>query len=278
MAIFLSLVTAACYGTGDFCGGLAAKRARVIQVVALSHAVGLIGVLAITPFLADAFTWRDMGLGAAGGIFGGIAVALLYRRLAVGPMSVVAPLTAVTSAAVPAVWGVATGDSLGVYAWIGVVLALAAITLVSMVSDGMTAPVTPMVVLESLAAGVGFGAFFIFLDATEGATAPWPIVASRVVTSVALVSILVAGSQPTLPAERETLGLIALVGLFDTGSNITFLYATNEGLLTLVAVLSSLYPIGTVILARLVLSERMTKPQLWGFVMAMVATALIAAG
>jgi uncharacterized membrane protein len=278
MAVFLSLLTAACYGTGDFCGGLAAKKARVVQVVALSHTVGLVGVAIVTPFLADAFLWRDMGLGAVGGLFGGVAVALLYRRLAVGPMSVVAPLTAVTSAAVPAIWGVVTGDSLGPWAWVGVIMALVAITLVSMVRDGSTATVTPLVVGESLLSGVGFGAFFIFLDATDSSTAPWPIVASRVLTSVVLVTVLIAGREPALPTEASTLRLIALVGLFDTGSNITFLYATNEGMLTLVAVLSSLYPIGTVLLARLILSERMTKPQLSGFVIAMAATVLIAAG
>ena len=100
MAVLLSLLTAAFYGAGDFCGGLATKRAKVIQVVALSHTVGLAGVLILAPLLADAFTWRDAGLGGLGGIFGGIGVGLLYRRLAVGPMSVVAPLTAVTSASV----------------------------------------------------------------------------------------------------------------------------------------------------------------------------------
>ena len=271
-------MTAAFYGAGDFCGGLAAKRTKVIQVVAVSHTVGLVGVVILSPILADAFTWRDAGLGAVGGVFAGIGVALLYKRLAVGPMSVVAPLTAVTSAAVPAIWGVATGDSLGAWAWVGVGVALVAIGLVSAVSDGSHAPITPMVVVDALLSGAAFGTFFIFLDATDGATAPWPVAASRLVTSVALIGLLVAAKREVLPRDRTTVGLIVLVGFLDTGSNVTFLYATNEGLLTLVAVLSSLYPIGTVILARLVLAERMTKPQLWGLVMAMAATAMIAAG
>ena len=278
MAIFLSLLTAAFYGAGDFCGGLASKRTKVIQVVAVSHAVGLVGVLILSPILADAFTWRDIGLGAAGGVFGGIGVALLYKRLAVGPMSVVAPLTAVTSAAVPATWGVATGDSLGTWAWVGVGLALVAIGLVSAVSGESHAPITPTVVVDALLSGAAFGTFFIFLDATEGATAPWPIASARFVTSVVLIACLVAAKREVLPTDRSTVRLIALVGLFDTSSNVTFLYASNEGLLTLVAVLSSLYPIGTVILARVILAERMTRPQLWGFVMAMAATTMIAAG
>lgn len=277
MAVLLSLLTAACYGAGDFFGGLAAKGMRVIQVVAFSHLIGLAGVLAVAPVLADTFTWRDLGLGALGGLAGGVGVGLLYRRLAVGPMSVVAPLTAVTSAAVPAAWGVASGDSLSGWAWLGVAIALVAITLVSSVSDGDGAQVTPMVVAESLLSGVGFGTFFIFLDAAEGATAPWPVVGARLITSALLLTVLLVGSRATLPTGRSNWGLIALVGLFDTGSNVTFLYATDEGLLTLVAVLSSLYPIATVVLARVVLDERMTPRQRWGFVAAMVATGLIAA-
>lgn len=278
MAVLLALVTAALYGVGDFCGGLSAKRAEVVQVVAGSHLVGLVGVAAAAPFLADAFTARDALLGAVGGVFGGIGVALLYRRLAQGPMAVVAPLTAMTSAAVPAIWGVATGDVLSGWAWIGVVLALVAIGLVSSVRDGSAAPVTASVILESLASGVGFGTFFIFLDATTSATAPWPVVTARLVTATVLITFLVARRREVVPPEPRALGLIALVGLFDTGSNITFLYATQEGALTIVGVISSLYPVGTVLLARLVLAERMTRPQRWGFVVAMAATILIASG
>lgn len=278
MAVLLSLITAAAYGAGDFCGGLATKTTRVIQVVAVSHVVGLLGVVVASPLLADAFTGRDLGLGAAGGLFGGLGVALLYRRLSLGPMSVVAPLTAVTSAAVPAIWGVLDGDELTARAWVGIVLALIAIALVSAVRDTRSAPVTPAVVIESLASGACFGLFFIFLDATESATAPWPIVGARLVTSVLLVTYLLGRRQEILPADASSRRLLVVVGLLDTGSNITFLYATGEGALTVVAVLSSLYPIGTVLLARLVLDERMTRPQLLGFVAAMMATGLIATG
>lgn len=278
MAIFLSLLTAALYGAGDFFGGLSSRSVRVIQVVAVSHLLGLIGVVAIAPILADAFTWRDAGLGAVGGLCGGVGVGLLYRRLAIGPMSVVAPLTAITSAAVPAIWGTATGESLSALAWTGVVLALVAIGLVSAVTGDGGRTVDAATVFESLLSGAGFGSFFILLDATEGATAPWPVAASRLTTAVLLIGFLAVTRQQIRPRHAPTLGLVALVGLFDTGSNITFLYATDQGLLTLVAVLSALYPIATVILARFVLRERMSKPQVSGFVLAMAATGLIAAG
>ena len=278
MAVFLSLLTAAMFGTGDFLGGMAAKRASILQVVAGSHLVGLIGVLAVTPLVADAFSWTDLGLGAAGGAFGGAGVALLYRGLARGPMAVVAPLTAVTSAAVPAVWGLADGDELSAAAWIGVGLALVAIGLVSVSTDSFTAPVTPLVVVEALLAGTGFGLFFIFLDITDGATAPWPVVGARLVTSVTLIGVILLTRRQLVPADRLGAGLIVATGAFDTGSNVAFLFATDQGQLTLVAVLSSLYPIVTVLLARVVLSERMTRLQLAGFVAALSGTVLIAAG
>ncbi|MGB5758609.1 MAG: hypothetical protein WBM50_16965, partial [Acidimicrobiales bacterium] len=104
MAIVLSLITAAVFGTGDFCGGIAAKRASVLQVVAGSHLVGAVGATIAALVLAERFDVGDVLLGVVGGGFGVVGVALLYRRLAIGPMSVVAPLTAITSAVVPTAW------------------------------------------------------------------------------------------------------------------------------------------------------------------------------
>ncbi len=282
MAVLLSLLTSAMFGTGDFCGGLAAKRADLLQVVGGAHLVGLIGAAVAAVFVADQFTVESALLGAGGGVFGAIGVALLYRRLALGPMAVVAPLTAITSAALPAMWGVATGDEVSGLVWVGVVLALVAIGLVSSTeSDHTPVQVTPAVILESLLAGAGFGLMFVFFDATDADTAPWPVVSARLLTTTVLVVLVALGArsrgQFTRP-DRTGLWLIALVGIFDTSSNVTFLYASDEGSLTVVAVLSSLYPVATVILARVVLAERMTPLQLWGFVAAMVATGLIAAG
>ncbi len=278
MTIFLSLLTAAIFGTGDFTGGLSAKRASIVQVVAGSHFVGLIGVSAVAFLVADEFSANALFLGAMGGLFGGIGVALLYRRLAVGPMAVVAPITAITSASVPALWGAVTGDALSLVAWIGVAIALVAIGLVSHSSDGAGAEISAQVIGESLMAGAGFGIFFIFLDATEAVNAPWPVVGARLLTTVGLLVLLVSTKRELIPKAPGAVGLIVLTGIFDTGSNVIFLYAANRGSLTIVAVLSSLYPISTVLLARFVLSERMTRIQLVGFVAALVATGFIAIG
>ncbi len=278
MAVVLSLITAAIYGTSDFCGGLAAQRAKLIQVVAGGHVVGLVGVVVASLLVADEFSTPDFLLGVAGGAFGAGAIALLYRRLAVGPMHVVAPLTAITSAAVPIAWGVGGGENVSLVTWAGVGLGLLAIGLVSLSSAGSHAPVTSAVIIESLLAGVGFGAFFICLDATEAASAPWPVAGARSFTVLALVPFMVVTRRPLLAEGAVALGLIATTGLLDTAANVTFLYASDRGLLTVVAVLTALYPVATVILARLVLSEQMTRPQMFGFLAAMTATALIAGG
>jgi len=285
VAIILSLLTAVVFGTGDFFGGLATKRASVLQVVAGSHFIGLVSVALLAPFVADEFTWGDFGLGMIGGMASGVGVALLYRGLAQGPMAVVAPTTAITSAVVPAFWGVATGDRLGPLAWLGVVVALIAIGLISTAVDDSGARITGRVIVESLLAGAGFGLFFIFLDLTSEETTPWPIVGSRTMTTAVLMMLLLVLSRsrsdrgPNLVSiDRATAGLIVATGIFDTGANVLFLLATNTGLLTLVSVLSSLYPAATVVLARIVLGERMSRLQIAGFFAALMATTLIAAG
>jgi len=280
VAIAFGLLTALFFGAGDFCGGLSAKQVSVLAVVAFSHLVGLIGVVIVAPFLAEQFIWADWFLGMLGGASGGLGVALLYRGLARGPMVVVAPLTAITSAAVPSLWGIGTGETFSGRAWLGIGIALLAIVFTSIpnAADDDNAPITKSVVLESLAAGAFFGLMFILFDTTSDASAPWPVVGARVMTSGALLSFFFARRRSELPSVVPALPLIALTGLFDTGSNMLFLFATNLGDLTIVAVLSSLYPVTTVLLARFLLDERMSRLQSAGLIAALTATALIASG
>lgn len=278
--IVLSLATAVVFGTGDFFGGLATKRASVVQVIAGSHLVGLAGVTVASLALAESFRWDDLALGAMAGAFGAIGVAFLYRRLAVGPMQIVAPLTAITSAVVPVAWGAIVGERLSTVVWLGIALGLVAIALVSYADQPaeVERAVTVRVVGESLLAGCGFGALFILLDATEASSAPWPVVGARLVTSVVLTVVLLARRQPVVPAQPTIVGLIAATGLFDTAANVGFLLATVRGELAVVAVLTSLYPLATAVLAAIVLGERLTNVQSLGFVGALGATALITAG
>ena len=249
----------------------------VLRVLAISHTIGLVLITIGAVVIADEFLLRDLAWGALAGIAGFIGLALLYRGLARGPMGVVAPLTAITSAAVPAGWGLLIDDeSLAGTAWIGVVVALLAIGLAS-ASPIEQSSVSLAAILEALLAGVGFGLMFVGLDQTVEASAPWPVVGGRLMTVSAMaVFFFIVKRESPLPPVRADIRLPAIAGLVDTFSNALFLYATLEGDLAIVAVLSSLYPIATVLLARLVLGERLTRLQQSGFVAAMVATTLIA--
>ncbi|MEM7274571.1 MAG: EamA family transporter [Actinomycetota bacterium] len=286
MAVALALVTAACFGVADVAGGLAATRARVLQVVAGSHLIGAVGAVVAAVLIAERFTVRDAGLGVLGGGFGMVGVALLYRRLAIGPMNVVAPLTAVTSAVLPAAWGVAGGERLTGLGWLGLAVALVAVVLVSLTpaaaGAGARAAVDVPVVVESLLAGAGFGALFIVFGATAEATAPWPVASARIASSTTLVLLLLVvaarSDRPVVPADRGAWGWIAAAGLLDTTANMTFLFAEARGRLAVVSVLAALYPVVTVVLARAVLGERMTRAQGIGFAAALVATQLLALG
>lgn len=276
MAITLALLTAALFGTGDFLGGLAGKRMSVLRVLAISHTIGLVLITVGAIVIADEFLLGDLAWGALAGIAGFIGLALLYRGLARGPMGVVAPLTAITSAAVPAGWGLLVDDeSLAGTAWVGVVLALLAIGLAS-ASPVEQSSVSLAAILEALLAGVGFGLMFVGLDQTVEASAPWPIVGGRLMTVSAMAVFFIVKRESPLPPVRSDIRLPAVAGFVDTFSNALFLYATLEGDLAIVAVLSSLYPIATVILARVVLGEGLTRLQQSGFVAAMAATTLIA--
>ena len=276
MAITLALLTAALFGTGDFLGGLAGKRMSVLRVLAISHTIGLVLITIGAVVIADEFLLGDLAWGALAGIAGFTGLALLYRGLARGPMGVVAPLTAITSAAVPAGWGLLIDDeSLAGTAWIGVVVALLAIGLAS-ASPIEQSTVSLAAILEALLAGVGFGLMFVGLDQTVEASAPLPVVGGRLMTVSAMAIFFIVKRESPLPPVRADIRLPAIAGLVDTFSNALFLYATLEGDLAIVAVLSSLYPISTVLLARLVLGERLTRLQQSGFVAAMVATTLIA--
>jgi len=279
MVVFVSLVAAVLFGSGDFCGALATRRATALQVVAGSHLIGLVGVGLLAFALGNPVTGRDLALGAAGGVLGAVGVGLLYRRLAVGPMYLVAPVTAVTAAAVPTLWGWLRGDDLSTTAWGGVVLALGAVALVSSVAntDGQ-GPITTAAVVESLGSGLGFGGFYILMAATDADSQPWPIVGARLTTALGLLAILAVLRRAPLPRDRVGVTLIGATGLFEVAANCGYLYASTRGQLAVAAVLVSMYPISTVALARIVLDERMTRLQIAGVLGAIAAAGLITRG
>jgi drug/metabolite transporter (DMT)-like permease len=193
-------------------------------------------------------------------------------------MAVVAPITAVNSAAIPVVWGLAFGEQLSPLHVLGILTGLGAIVLVSRIPGGSIA-VPRGLVLESMLAGAGFAAFFIVIDAAQDQTAPWPLVGARIASVLLALGLLALRGGLRLPTRREGVsGLIVATGVFDMAANVAFLLAVNTGLLSLVSVLAALYPATTVVLARVVLSERMSRSQVVGMFGAIGSVALIALG
>jgi drug/metabolite transporter (DMT)-like permease len=273
MSVLLALASAALYGGADFLGGLASRRAGTISVVVWSQASGLVILLLAMPLLPEASPSRaDLFWGAVAGVAGSAGVGLLYRALAIGTMAVVAPITAVCAVVIPVLAGVLGGERLEVLTMAGIVIAIAAIVLVSQ-ERGITHVRRKGIGIAFLS-GVAIGFFFLALARTGAAAGMWPLVASRATSLVLFGTIgIVAGQRfaMALSVARITLG----AGVVDMAANALYLAATRYGPLSVVVTLASLYPASTVILARVILGERLSRWQIAGVVSALAAIAMI---
>ncbi|WP_248958201.1 DMT family transporter [Sphaerisporangium perillae] len=274
-AVLLATACAVVYGTADFFGGLATRRSRVLAVVMLTQVTGLLFVLPLLPLLPGAPSVQALAWGMGAGLCGGLGVILFYRALAGGVMSVVAPTTATTSATLPVLVGLAMGERPELVALGGVVLALAAVTLVSRDSQsgGGRTPLRP--VLQALASGLGFGAFFVLLNQAPDDTGMWPLFGARLASAILAAGIALT-TRRTLRPGKGALPTIIAAGVLDMLANVLYLLAVQRGMLVVVAVLASLYPASTLLLARYVLGERLNAVQAAGVGLALGAVALIA--
>ena len=280
MAALLALISALCYGVSDFSGGLAARRVAATAVVLVSNAFSLLlAVLAVALLPGSVYSATDMAWGVAAGAVGLLGVVLLYRGLAIGPMSVVAPLTAVLSAMVPVVVGVVRGERPGALAVIGIVLAVPAMFLIGREPKSRGgARLRRGALISALCAGVSFGGFYVLLAQTGSNGGAWPLVGQRA-SSVLILLVFTAVAALRRPAalpRGAALRLSLVAGITDFAANLAYVLATHRGLLALVAVISSLYPATTLLLARGVLKERVARQQGAGLVLAGAAVALIA--
>jgi drug/metabolite transporter (DMT)-like permease len=275
MVVVLGLAAALVYGAADFAGGLAAKRTPPMAVVVWSQLAGMVVLLVALPLLGDPRPPAgDLASGALAGIAGGAGVGLLYRGLAVGRMAVVAPTTAVGAAALPVIVGLASGERPGLLALVGVATALLAVVAVS-ASPGEGGGGRAGLV-EAVLAGLAFGTFFILVSRIPAEAGMWPLLAARSSIIVAGIAALVTRT-PLRPDPRHLPG-IAVAGVLDMGANVLYMLAVQTGLLSLAAVLTSLYPASTVLLARLVLHERLAPVQTAGVGLALGGAVLIALG
>ena len=279
-AVF-ALLSALCYGAADFLGGFTAKRASTLAVVLISQLAGLLLLLMIFPFLPQAAAGRaDVRWGALAGVTGGGGVALLYRALAIGVMAVVAPTTAVCAVVIPVVVSVALGERPPATTFGGIALALVAIVLISQSSEG--GPGTRGEADErrtkafflAMLSGVVIGCFFVALSRTSSEAGLWPLVVARTV-SVGLFAVMAFFASQSLRMPAGILGIVAAGGVLDMLANLLYLIASRAGPLSVVVTLASLYPASTVLLARLVLHERLSTRQWVGVACALVAVAVI---
>ena len=283
LAILLGLAAAATYGAADFMGGLVSRRANPICVVLVSQLAGFLLLLLMLPIDGAGPTTKALLWGAAAGVGGGGGVVFLYRGLARGRMSVIAPVTAVEAAIIPVAYGLLSGEEPSALSLAGVVIALLAVALVSSPQEEMVdgaAPrrrLTQPGMIDALVAGFGFGCFFIFLSKAGAHTGLWPLVGTKL-SSIALVVVAAIATRSSMRPPRGTMPAILGAGVLDVGANVFYLVASRLGLLSLVAVLTSLYPASTVLLARLVLRERMSRVQIAGLVLVVAGVALIAGG
>jgi drug/metabolite transporter (DMT)-like permease len=276
MAALFALSAAVAYGVGDFLGGVAARRVPPTAVVLWSHIIGLGMLVTLAPVVGGDPTPQTLAIGAGAGLLGGVGVTLFYRGLAVGTMSVVAPIAALLSAAVPVVAGLGAGERPSPSAVIGIVLALGAVVLISREAPHVaTSPRRWQALALAVAAGLAFGLFFVTIDRAGEGVGIWPLVGARL-ASVSLFAGLGAAGVTSARLPRGAAGAAVGCGLLDAGANVFYLLALEHGLLSVVSVLTALYPAGTVLLARYVLGEHLSPVQRAGLGIAGAAAVLIA--
>ena len=275
MAIALSLVSALAYGVSDFLGGIFAKRSSAWQVAIVGQtSSGVVSLLAAV-VIAGSPTSTDLMYGALAGLGGGFGVAFLYRGLSTARMGVVAPLSAIGTALIPVVVGLATGDRPSAMALLGVACAFPAIALISRVVDDN--PAHRGGVIDGILAGVGFGLLFTFLGQIGDDAGLYPLAMSQLTSVLGVIITATVLGQVWVPRGRKVWGAVVMGPLGATAQG-AFLYATHHGLLSIVSVISSLYPASTVLLAAVLLREKIHGWQGIGLVFAALAVALVAAG
>jgi drug/metabolite transporter (DMT)-like permease len=286
MVTVLALTAALLYGSGDFLGGAATRRAHVLSVLMVTATAGL-AVVALAALLAGGPP-RAAGLawGACAGVAGGVGFVFLYRGLAAGPMSVVAPVSALTSTVLPVAVALADGERFGLHVYLGALACVAAIVLVSSGnSDGGQPSGGPPVMRHATARGIGygiasgvtFGIFFLFIRNGGESGALWPVVSARL-TETLIFMAAAAGARIGPVHWRPDGRLFAAAvgaGAADATGNVCYVLATRVGLFGLAVVLTSLFPGVTVLLARLALGERMRWARRAGLILAAVGILLV---
>ncbi len=278
IGVALALSASLVWGIADFGGGIGARRVHVVWALVVSQIAGLalMGVLALAT-LPHPPSGRELGWGVFGGFAGALGLGAFYRALAVGTMGIVGPISA-TGAILPIAYGLARGEHPSVLQGIGIVVAVGGVVAASLepLPEGAGRKVATGVGLSLLAA-LGFGSAILGLNRVSQAGVVWGTLTLRltVVPIVCLAALLV---RPSAARLRPTLPILVMAGLCDTGANLLYGASARHGLISVVSVLGSLYPVVLVVLARILLTERIARPQLAGVAVTLTGVALISAG
>jgi drug/metabolite transporter (DMT)-like permease len=279
MGVVLALLSALCYGSSDFTAGVGGRRSDPAAVTVIAQPFGLVAAAAaVIALSARSPTPHALWWGALSGVGSGVGTVSLFRGLAVAPMSVVAPLSAVLSAALPVVAGLLLGEHLGALAWAGIVLAMPAVMLVSLQpSEEHGSRRTGIV--TGVIAGTAFALLFIALDRAGTSAGAWPLLPGQAISTLIVLGWAApARNRPGRKTWSQAWRMGVAAGVLSGIAGLLYLAATGAGQLAIVAVVTALYPAVTVLLARLLLHERWSRLQTIGLAVSAVAVAAISIG
>jgi uncharacterized membrane protein len=276
VAIALALLSALSYGVSDYVAGVMSRAWDSRLVTAAAQLIGLVtAVVAVLTFPGAGPAAAPLWWGALSGVGSALGVLALYQGLAVASMSVVAPLCGVVTCLIPAVTGVALGNRLTLIELIGIILTIPAVGLVSRQSAAGTHEHAVAGIAYGLTAGAGFGLLFVALDQAGSHHGAWPLLPGQGVSLVLVAPFAIGGARRAGMPSSKTLGTTIFAGVLSGAANLLFLLATRHGELAIVGVLSSLYPAGTVLIARLRLNERWSRSQRLGMLSSLIAVVLV---
>ncbi len=279
-AIAFGFGAAVCWGFADFLGGIRTRRLTLALVLVVSQLCGLAAIVIVVGVGAlEVPSGSDLAAAVVAGVCQLAGIAALYRALAIGTMSVISPVSASGAAVLPLIVGVTAGERPGALQVAGMAAAFAGVALATRTEGGAAGPGSSREALAlSAVAALGFGGFYVGMDAAADSTDPLGALLVARIAAAATLAVVLVLARPRLGGSAPDLPALALIGLLDVGANACFALGTETGLLSVVAVLASLYPVATVILARALLGERLAAVQGAGVIVALTGVALIAAG
>jgi len=284
LTVILGLTTSLVYGFADFFGAIASRKLSSVLVTAVAGIVGFFFLLTMIPFFGATFSQAAVVAGIAAGVASAIGITALYASLAIGPISIISPFGAVLGALVPMTFGFFIGDRFGPLGWLALALILIAVVLVGFVpGEDVRLPSAKGLAL-AFVAGAGIGTILIVLKFSPSDSGLASVLVMRLVSAGLLNLMLLAswlrlrkrnGSSPKSIIAGKFWWAVIAAGIFDSSANIFFTLALRSGSLSVVSVLTALYPLGTIILARLILKERIARIQMFGVLLALSGSAIL---